>query len=231
MNFIGVDLHKKIITVCVMNEKLVVVGRKTLYASQPDEIVEFLQRFLPFKLVVEATASYHWFVELVEPLAEKVVLANPKKLRVIAESTKKTDRLDAQILAEFLARDMVPESYMPTPRQRQHRALVRHRQYIRGRMTAIKCKIRRVLSDYNADRRDLFSADCGPAYCKQVGLSDADRWGYCVGLWSKRVGARSTPVRSGNGSTSGSPSGPEGGVPSWPSRGNCCACCMRCSEG
>jgi transposase len=183
MNFIGVDLHKKIITVCVMNEKLVVVGRKTLYASQPDEIVEFLERFRPFKLVVEATASYHWFVELVEPLAEKVVLANPKKLRVIAESTKKTDRLDAQILAEFLARDMVPESYMPTPRQRQHRALVRHRQYIRGRMTAIKCKIRRVLSDYNADRRDLFSADCGPEYCKQVGLSDADR--FVIGqLWA-----------------------------------------------
>ena len=34
--------------------------------------------------------------ELVEPLAEKVVLANRKKLRVITESTKKTDRLDAR---------------------------------------------------------------------------------------------------------------------------------------
>ena len=74
-------------------------------------------------MYVEATASYQWFVELVEPLAEKVVLANPKKLRVIAESTKKTDRLDAQVLAEFLARDMIPEAYLPTPRQRQHRAL------------------------------------------------------------------------------------------------------------
>jgi hypothetical protein len=30
-NFIGVDLHKKIITGCVMNEKLSVVKRKTLY--------------------------------------------------------------------------------------------------------------------------------------------------------------------------------------------------------
>jgi transposase len=83
----------------------------------------------------------------VEPLAEKVVLANPRKLRVIAESTKKTDRLDAQVLAEFLAGDMVPEAYIPTPRQRQHRALVRHRQYIRSRMTAVRCKLRRILSD------------------------------------------------------------------------------------
>ena len=69
-----------------------------------------------------------------------------QEARVIAESTKKTDRLDAQVLAEFLARDMIPEAYMPTPRQRQHRALVRHRQYIRGRMTSVRCKIRRILS-------------------------------------------------------------------------------------
>jgi transposase len=184
MNFIGVDLHKKIITVCVMSDKLSVLARKTLYCEKPDEIVEFFRQFRPFRVVVEATASYLWFVELLEPLAEKVVLANPKKLRVIAESTKKTDRLDAQVLAEFLARDMIPESYMPTLRQRQHRALVRHRQYIRGRMTSVRCKIRRILADYNMDRKDLFSAQCGKAYLKQVPLSDADRF-VIKQLWSE----------------------------------------------
>jgi transposase len=184
MNFVGADLHKKIITVCVMNEKLSVQARKTLYCDQPEQIVGFFRQFPPFHLVVEATASYLWFVELLEPLAEKIVLANPKKLRVIAESTKKTDRLDAQVLAEFLARDMIPESYMPTPRQRQHRALVRHRQYIRGRMTSVRCKIRRILSDYNVDRKDLFSGQCGKAYLEQVPLSDADRF-VIKQLWSE----------------------------------------------
>ena len=87
MNFIGVDLHKKSITVCVMDEKRKVLAGKTLACTQTDEILEFFRQFRPFKVVVEATASYLWFVELVEPLAEKVVLANPKKLRVIAEST------------------------------------------------------------------------------------------------------------------------------------------------
>jgi transposase len=184
MNFIGVDLHKKIITVCVMNEKLSVVARKTLYCNQPDQIIDYFRQFQPFKAVVEATASYLWFVELLEPLAEKIVLANPKKLRVIAESNKKTDRLDAQVLAEFLARDMIPQSYMPTPRQRQHRALVRHRQYIRGRMTSVRCKIRHILSNHNADRKDLFSDQCGPAYLKEVKLSDAERF-VIKQLWSE----------------------------------------------
>ena len=112
-------------------------------------------------MVVEATASYLWFVELVEPLAEEVVLANPKKLRVIAESTSKTDRLDAQVLAEFLARDQIPGLH-PTPRQRQHRRLVRHRQYLRERMTSVRYKIHHILSDYNADRKDLFSTQYWP---------------------------------------------------------------------
>ena len=108
MHFIGVDLHKKSITVCVMDEKQSVLARKTLPCDQPDQIVEFFRRFRPFQVVVEATASYLWFVELVEPLAEKVVLAHPKKLRVIAESTQKTDRLDAYVLAKFLALGMIP---------------------------------------------------------------------------------------------------------------------------
>ncbi|MGA9922293.1 MAG: transposase, partial [Isosphaeraceae bacterium] len=174
MNFIGVDLHKKSITVCVMDEKRKVLARKTLACTQTDELLEFCRQFRPFKVVVEATASYLWFVELVEPWAEKVVLANPKKLRVIAESTKKTDRLDAQVLTEFL--DMIPESYQPTPRQRQHRALVRHRQYLQGRITSVRSKIRHILSNYNADRKDLFSANRGLAYFKEVPLSGADRF-------------------------------------------------------
>src|SRR5271165_4548618 len=163
MNFIGVDLHKKSITVCVMDQSRKVLARKTIDCKETNEIVDFFRKFRPFQVVVEATASYPWFVELVEPLADRVVLGNPKKLRVIAESTKKTDRLDAQILAEFLALGMIPESYQPTPRQREHRTLIRS-------------KIHHILSNYNADRKDLFSANRGPAHFKEVPLSGSDRF-------------------------------------------------------
>jgi transposase len=184
MHFIGVDLHKKSITACVLDERQSVVARKTLLCVEPDRIVEFFRQFQPFQVVVEATASYLWFVELVEPLAEKIVLVHPKKLRVIAESTQKTDRLDAFVLAKFLALGMIPQAYMPTPRQRQHRRLIRYRHYLRSRMTSVRCKIRHILADYNADRKDLFSANCGPTYLKQVPLSDIDRF-VIKQLWSE----------------------------------------------
>jgi transposase len=184
MNFIGVDLHKKIITVCVMNENRTVLARTTLFCIEPEQIVAFFRQFRPFKVAVEATASYLWLVELLDPLAEKVVLANPKKLRVIAESTKKTDRLDAQTLAEFLARDMIPEAYMPTPRQRQHRILVRHRQNLKASQTSVRCRIHHMLADHNADRKDLFSAHFDKAYLKGLPLSDAERF-VLRQLWSQ----------------------------------------------
>ena len=56
------------------------------------------------------TARYEWLVRLIEPLAKLVVLAHPQKLHVIAESTHKSDPLDAQVLAGFLALDTVRTS-------------------------------------------------------------------------------------------------------------------------
>jgi transposase len=176
VNAVGIDLHKKTIVVCAMDQHLKVLKRRTLACSDAAAIRAFFRDLGPFRAAVEATASYEWLVALIEPLADRVVLAHPKKLRVIAESAKKTDRLDAQVLAEFLARDMIPEAHRPTPRQREHRALVRHRQYLRRQATALKNKIRRVLSDSNADRRDLFTTAGWEAALKGVEFCAADRF-------------------------------------------------------
>lgn len=175
MNYVGVDLHKKTIVLCVVNQDRKVAQRRTLACCETGAILDFFRGLGGFRAVVEATASYEWFVELVEPLADKIVLAHPGKLRVIAESVKKTDKLDAQVLAEFLARDMIPEAFRPSKRQREHRALVRHRQHLKQSVTALKNKTRRIAADYNADRKDLFTA-AGWKALEAVGLRDADRF-------------------------------------------------------
>jgi len=175
MNYVGVDLHKKTIVSCALNQDRKPLASRTFGCQQTDAIRDFFRGLTPFRVVIEATASYDWLAELLDPLAERVVLAHPGKLRVIAESTKKTDKLDARILAEFLARDMIPEAHRPTQRQREHRALVRHRQHLKQSTTALKNKMRRIAADYNADRKDLFTAT-GWATLQAVALRDADRF-------------------------------------------------------
>lgn len=177
MNSIGADLHKQTIRMHVVDQDRRKVAAQTFQCSDPNRIPEWLIRFQPFQLVVEATASYEWFVQLVEPLAERVVLAHPGKLRVIAESTCKSDKLDAKVLAEFLAMNMIPAAHRPTPRQRQHRALVRQRYYLRKRATSVKNRIRRILSDYNADFPALFNEETRRARKRIPGkVSAADRF-------------------------------------------------------
>jgi transposase len=175
MNYVGVDLHKETISVCVVSQASEKGRSRRFRCDDELRILEFFEGIGPFELVVEATASYEWFLRLVEPLAKRVVLAHPGKLRVIAESTRKSDPLDARILAEFLARDMIPPAHRPTPRLRAHRSLVRHRQYLQRRIAAAKVKLRRILSDYNADRRDLFTR-AGRRALAQFEFSPTDRF-------------------------------------------------------
>jgi transposase len=175
VHYIGIDLHKKTISLCVMSKGRKVLCEKVLRCDDEAGIVDFFGRWKPFRAVVEATASYEWLVQLIEPLAKRVILAHPKKLRVIAETKSKTDRIDARVLAEFLALDMIPQSYRPTPRLRAYRRLVRYRHFLRGRVTSVRCKIRHILADYNLDRPNLFTAE-GLKYLQGVEVSSADRW-------------------------------------------------------
>lgn len=178
MRFIGVDLHKKTITLCVVMVvagKRQVVCRKRFECHETAAIRAFFQSQGAFQVVVEASASYEWFLLLIEDLADRCVLAHPKKLRVIAESKHKTDRIDAQVLAEFLAMDMIPEAYRPSPRIRQYRNLVRFRRSLQSRITGLKCKLRHKAAFYNADIAELFTAE-GHQHLAEIAMSMADRF-------------------------------------------------------
>jgi transposase len=178
MFYVGVDLHKKSISLCVVDlvdRARKIIERRKFRCEDEEQMAEYFAQLGEYQLVVEATASYEWFVQLVEPTADRVVLAHPGHLRVIAQSKRKTDKLDAQTLAEFLALDQIPEAWRPTPRVRQHRTLVRHRQYVVQRRTSVKNKLRRVLMHYNADMKDLFSK-AGRKYLATIELSEADRF-------------------------------------------------------
>ncbi|NLE39149.1 MAG: IS110 family transposase [Pirellulaceae bacterium] len=178
MHFVGVDLHKKVIRLCVIRVvrgKREIARRARFACRDTAGIRAFFEELGRFRAVVEATAGYEWFFLLIEDLADRLVLAHPKKLRVIAESTRKTDKIDAEVLAVFLALDMIPEAYRPSPRIRQYRVLARHRRWLSSRMTAIKAKLRNKLAHYNADIAELFTRR-GQAYLADLALNAADRF-------------------------------------------------------
>ena len=82
MNFVGIDLHKKSISVCVVDQNRQVPDRERFSCTDGKGIEEFFELLNPFQAVIEATAGCEWSFKLLEPLAEEVVLAHPQKLRI-----------------------------------------------------------------------------------------------------------------------------------------------------
>jgi transposase len=178
MKFVGADLHKKSITFCIVElveSKIVVLKRERILCKDVTKITKLLKSLGEFCVTVEATIGYDWFAALAEKYARRVVIAHAGKLRVIAESTRKTDKIDARILAEFLARDMIPEAWRPTSRVRSHRSLVRRRHKIKSRITAIKNTMRGILTRYNADIDNLFSK-VGWQAAQKLNLLEEEGW-------------------------------------------------------
>lgn len=82
MKYVGIDLHKKTISGCVVVKergKKKIAARKRLECRDEAGIKSWFSELGKFEVVVEATASYEWFVKLVEPLAQRVVLAQEQE--------------------------------------------------------------------------------------------------------------------------------------------------------
>jgi transposase len=175
MKYVGIDLHKHSITSCAVGPDRKLIDRKTLYCDSPDEILEYYRSLGKFDAVIEANGAYDWMAQLLDPIAHRVVIAHPGKLRLIAECKKKTDKVDAGVLADLLALGYIPQSHRPTPREREMRSLARHRQSLKEDRSGVCCKIRSILSRYNLDRKDLFRAE-GRQYLREAKVSASDRF-------------------------------------------------------
>lgn len=175
MRFVGIDLHKRSMTVCVFDKTTGETFDRRFLATESKAIVEFFRGLGPFAAVLEATATYEWLWELLEPLAARLLLAHPRKLAVIAESMKKSDKHDAHFLAWLLAMDSVPEAHRPLPRRRQYQHLVKHRAGLVKLRTRVKNQIRAVLAARNLDRPGIFTAK-GKALIAEANLSVAERF-------------------------------------------------------
>lgn len=174
MNYVGIDLHKKSISVCVVDQARKVLRREK-FPCREEVILAFFQSLGPFQAVVEATASYQWLWKLLVPIAQRLVLAHPGKMRIIAESTRKSDKLDAQVLAEFLAMDLICPAHRPSDRQQELRRLVRHRiELVRDR-GKLQTRIRWMVANYNLDRTSMFSLQ-GQAWLRSIEVCSADRF-------------------------------------------------------
>ena len=80
------------------------------------------------EVVLEASTNAFHIHDVLLPHVNRVAVAHPLYLRWIAESRMKTNKLDSEKLVLLLNADLIPEVWVPSPAQRDLRAVVHRRE-------------------------------------------------------------------------------------------------------
>ena len=100
MKHLGIDVHLKSTEICELSEKGKVLGRARIPTTESGLRIYFGRRRRR-RVVMECSGSTPWIFRLLKQLGHDVVVVDPRKIRLIAESTLKCDRVDAEILARL----------------------------------------------------------------------------------------------------------------------------------
>jgi transposase len=143
--YIGVDLHKAFLQACAVDAR----GRRLWecrFERTPAGLAEFVGRCGPTSAVaVEASTPTWHFADAVASAVGVLAIVDPVKTRLKAGYAAKTDRLDAQRLADALRRESVVGIYYPPVAIRELRELCRSRHaFVKARTTLIN-QLRAVL--------------------------------------------------------------------------------------
>jgi transposase len=156
---VGIDLHRKTLVVAAVNDSGEVVEAMRIDCQDTATIVQTTKRLKPFRAVIEASGTYRWLYDLLRPLGT-VLLAHPLRLRAMIQRRSKTDKLDAQLLANLVRIDQIPLAYVPPEKYQRLRDLTRCRARIVRAQAEVKINLRALLA--RANRMAPYKTPFGP---------------------------------------------------------------------
>ncbi len=156
---VGVDLHKTQFTVCYLSEDREVDEFKE-YATNESGYSDFLHKLSDYvekgyevKSVVESTGNARYFRNRLLRYGIEVKVVNTMKFKIITQSVKKTDKHDARTLAEFLEKDMIPESHLCSQVSENIRRILKSRAILVKAQVALKNQIHGLLMGYGIETK------------------------------------------------------------------------------
>jgi len=121
------DIHKHYCVVAGVDRE----GKVLLHAVRVEhaDLEGWLKKNLVStdRVVIESTTNAWHVYDLLAPLVERVVVANPIRVKQIAQARVKTDIRDTLILARLLAANLVPDVWVPPVHVREMRQLLSQR--------------------------------------------------------------------------------------------------------
>lgn len=156
---IGIDLHRATVVLAAVNDVGEAMNPITIPCSDTVAIASTVKALGSFRAVIEACGTYRWLYDLLRPHGT-VLLAHPMRLRAMIQRRTKTDKLDAQLLANLLRINQIPLAYIPPEPYQQLRDLTRCRARLGRQLAEVKIQLRALLARQN--RESPYRTPFGP---------------------------------------------------------------------
>ncbi len=133
MLYVGLEIHDKRIAICILGATGQIVRRAQVRTI--DEMMRYFEA-LPdrFEVCYEASCGYGHYHDTLSPIAARVTVAHPGRLRLIFRSKDTNDCKDAEGLAKLLYLGEAPAVHVPSADVRTWHELIT----CRGRVIAKK---------------------------------------------------------------------------------------------
>jgi transposase len=167
---IGMDLGDRFTYYCILDEAGEVLVEQKM-ATTKQGITQVFSRIPRSRVALETGAHSPWVSRLLTELGHEVIVAHARNVRLIGESSRKDDRLDARMLARLARLD--PRLLSPVQHRNAeaqvHLTVIRARAALVGARTALVNSARGLAKSYGERLRK-----CGTQQVSQglaVGLS------------------------------------------------------------
>jgi transposase len=172
VRYVGLDVHKHVIEACFLDETGAVLKRHRFDLDEPG-LQQFIRQHLQptDRVALEATTNTWAVVRALAPSVAEVAVGNPLKIKHIAEAHVKTDKIDAEVLAQLLRCNYFPRVWRPDEATLELRELTGRRTALIGQRTAVRNRIHATLAMrlLSYDKRDLFTR-AGLLWLRQMPL-------------------------------------------------------------
>jgi transposase len=168
---IGLDVHWKTSTVCILDENGRKVKGRTIRGRWPKVLKWLGELDHPFAICYEASCGYGYLHDALQKIAHRVVVAHPGQLRLIFRSKRKHDRVDAEKLAKLLFLGEVPAVYVPSVEVRDWRRMIEYRRRLVDKRTRTKNGLRSLLRTFGVQAPRSLWTRKGLAWLQSVAWS------------------------------------------------------------
>ncbi len=129
MMYTAMDLSQKSIQIAARNSqgKFVKECKIDKNANLLLDVLKGLGKKNTIKIVMESRYNHQYPYKLLRELGYDAIIAQPFMVKAIAYAKVKTDKVDARMLANLLAAELIPEAYIPETEIQDLRDLVRSR--------------------------------------------------------------------------------------------------------